>query len=270
MTASVNRRILTIDGLIIRLFGLLYLRLTRDALIHERCRYLITNAREIGRNELRVLDVGCGSGLALFYLQRFCRSIVHSYVGIDLNVERLPKRWRFVKLPHSFHQVDLGDDWDFGQFDLIWCSEVMEHIVNDQDLFHHMACHLTQPGRLVITTPSRAFVERMGQAIPDFDRVSPVQDGGHVRKGYELKEFENMAQRNNLWIVSRGWLSPCSEAELRVRCRTDLLGRARGLLMNLTNRSAPFVTGNGPRRAAEKCFSMSVSLAKAPRPGLQL
>ena len=257
-----NRRILTIDGFIIRLFGLPYLRLTRDILIHQRCRYLVTQAREIGRKELRVLDVGCGSGLALYYLERFCRSTVYSYVGIDIDVERLPKRWDFVKLPHCFRRIDLDDNWDFGQFDLIWCSEVMEHIINDEGLFHQMACHLTESGRLIITTPSRAFVEKMGQAILDFDRVSPVQDGGHVRKGYELRDFGNMAQRNNLFIASRAWLSPCSEADLRVRCKSDFVGWAGALLMNLTASGASLVRGKRGDRGAENCFSLGVSLAK--------
>jgi hypothetical protein len=48
----------------------------------------------------------------------------------------------------------------------------------------------------------------MGRAILDFDRVSPVQNGRNVRKGYELRDSENVAQRNYLLIVSRARSHP--------------------------------------------------------------
>ena len=256
-----NSHILTIDGFMIRLFGLPYLRLTRDTLIHERCRYLLTIAHQVGKSGLRVLDVGCGSGLALYYLERFCQSGVRSYVGIDMNAQRLPKRWDFVKLPHCFRQVDLDDEWELGLFDLIWCSEVMEHMINDERLFHKMACHLTECGRLVITTPSRAFVERMTQTIPEFGKVSPIQDGGHVRKGYQVGDFEKMAHGNDLRIVSRAWLCPCSEAQLRIRSRANFGAKLGRLLMSVTTRSVSSA-GRMPRRCPESCFSLGVSLAK--------
>jgi 2-polyprenyl-3-methyl-5-hydroxy-6-metoxy-1,4-benzoquinol methylase len=75
-----NRSSSIADSFMIRLFGLSYLRLTRDVLIHERCRYLLRIARQMGRTRLRVLDVGCGSGMALYYLAQFCHDIA-GYLG---------------------------------------------------------------------------------------------------------------------------------------------------------------------------------------------
>jgi len=54
-----------VDNRLIRLLGLGYLRLTRDVLIHERLRFLVIILGALGRCKLRVLDVGCGSGMAL-------------------------------------------------------------------------------------------------------------------------------------------------------------------------------------------------------------
>lgn len=132
---------------------------------------------------LRILGVGCGSGIALYYLAGLCSDIVRYYVGIDMEVRRLHKRWDFVKLSHAFYRVNLDDKWDFGEFDLVWGSEVIEHLRADDRLFSRMVSHLGASGVSVITTPSRVFVERIGRAIPGFDHVSPTQGGGHVRVG---------------------------------------------------------------------------------------
>ena len=248
------------DRLLIRFAGLPYLRLTRDALIHERCEYLMAKVREIGKAGLRILDVGCGSGMALYYLSRFCRDVVREYVGVDMEVRRLHKRWDFVKLPHAFYHVNLDQEWDFGKFDLVWCSEVIEHLTEDERLFNRMSSHLDSAGVLIITTPSRPFVERMGRVIPGFDRVSPAQDGGHVRVGYELGDFERMAQRNGLSILSHSWLSPCSEAELRVRCQAGTLARSRQLLINLRRGTTPLKFEAEADSCAGKCWSLAVQV----------
>lgn len=257
-----NSRVLAVDGLLIRLLGFPYLRLTRDALIHERCGYLVASARKIGRGELRVLDVGCGSGLALYYLAGFCRDIVRYYVGIDREVRKLQRRWDFVRLPHSFESVELDEEWDLGRFDLVWCSEVIEHIIDDERLFHRMAYHLTESGRLIITTPSRAFVEKMGRRIPGFARVSPTQDGGHVRMGYELRDFEKMAPLNNLSVVSHAWLSQCSDAEARARHSGRALHATHGTILNSCRGPKAAINGTSDD-CGEHHWSLAVSFRKA-------
>jgi 2-polyprenyl-3-methyl-5-hydroxy-6-metoxy-1,4-benzoquinol methylase len=147
-----------VDNRLVRLFGLGYLRLTRDVLIHERLGYLVKSVRNLGRSGLRVLDVGCGSGMALYYLDRFCRGIVGEYVGVDMKIERLRERWRFVNLPYAFQPVNLDDQWDFGTFDVVWCSEVIEHLLDDKRLFRRLGAQLGSSGVLVITTPSLPFM----------------------------------------------------------------------------------------------------------------
>jgi hypothetical protein len=54
-----------------------------------------------------VLDVGCCSGLVLPYLYCANCESVREYAGIDLNVERLKGRYRFVRMPDRLHAVNL-------------------------------------------------------------------------------------------------------------------------------------------------------------------
>jgi SAM-dependent methyltransferase len=259
---SLGDQLLALDNRLIRLLGLGYLRLTRDALIHERCLYLVKCAREIGRKRLKVLDVGCGSGMALYYLDRFCRSIVCDYVGIDMKVQRLHERWNFVELSHVLRQVNLDGEWDFGRFDLVWCSEVIEHLCADERLFRQLGAQLGPSGVLIITTPSRPFIERMGRSLPGFDSISSTQDGGHVRMGYELVDFERMADRNGLQVVSHAWLSPCSESYLELRAQDSALQRVRLSLADLKHRPKPFVINGKPSECAESYWSLGVSLTR--------
>jgi SAM-dependent methyltransferase len=255
-----------LDRLFLRYAGFSYLRLTRDTLIHERCRYLIRSVRAVGRRGLRILDVGCGSGMALYYLDRFCGDIIHDYVGIDLNVDRLHKRYRFVSLPHVFYQVDLDNAWDFGKFDIVWCSEVIEHLIEDERLFRRMAYHLDAYGLLVVTTPSRDFVRTMGRAFPSFDHVSPIQNGDHVRIGYELGDFERMARQNDLCVVSHAWVSPRSKADIAVRLKERSLQRIHVLLADLKRGQSSFVINGEAGQYAAEYWSLAVSLTKEAKP----
>ena len=86
-----NKLFRTVDSFLIRRLGLRYALLTRDWMIHERMRFLIDQiARESG--PIRVLDAGCGSGLALLYLHWYQRSKVSSYLGLDLDTRKLRTR----------------------------------------------------------------------------------------------------------------------------------------------------------------------------------
>jgi SAM-dependent methyltransferase len=257
---------LTADRVLIRFFGPTYLRLTRDRFIHERCRYLVKSMMATGRRGVRFLDVGCGSGMALYYLGRFCGDLIDSYVGIDKDVRRLQKRWDFVSLSHTFHRVDLDDEWNFGEFDFIWCSEVIEHLIDDERLFDRMVSHLARGGQLVLTTPSRPFVERMGRTITGFDGVSLTQDGGHVRTGYEPEDFKCMAARNGAVLASHAWLSCCSTTEARTLFEGGTWNHLRSGVCDVKRSALQLIGSEEPRPSAESCYSLVVSFMKQGAP----
>jgi hypothetical protein len=102
----------------------------------------------------------------------------------------------------------------------------------------------------------------MGRLIPGFDHISPTQDGGHVRMGYELGDFERMAQRDVLRVVSHAWLSPCSEAYVGARAQGRALQRIRVSLADLMHRPKPFVINGEAGECAENYWSLGVSLMK--------
>lgn len=92
-----------------------------------------------------VLDLGCGDG---YWSKRLAKRgwQVTSADGFDT---RHP----------TAHQINFEESLPFvdNQFDLIWCSEVIEHIKDVEQLVSEMR-RITKPGgRIVTTTPNSSF-----------------------------------------------------------------------------------------------------------------
>jgi SAM-dependent methyltransferase len=211
-----NRLARAIDSLLIRQLGLRYALLTRDWMIHERMRFLV-DWIDHEPGPVRVLDAGCGSGLALLYLYWYQRNKISFYLGLDLDTRKLRTRCDFIEIPHTFENIDLDSSWQFGLFDLVFCSEVLEHLNADSRLFSRLCRHLSENGTLLVTTPHKEFVRRNAAEFPGFDAVRPTQDGGHVRMGYVPSELEQMANANGLSAVGKVWLGEIGHKELSGR-----------------------------------------------------
>jgi SAM-dependent methyltransferase len=212
--------LLTLDGVFIQIFGIHYLRLLRKPDTLERCNYLIGHIRNLGRNKLRVLDAGCGAGLTLVYLDRLCSNIVMEYVGVDLLTTGFAHRFRYTKMPHRFLKIDLDSDWQLGKFDVVFCSEVLEHLIEDERLFQRLSDHVLSNGLVIVTAPHKNFFLEMAKTYESTARFhkwlaenTPVQDGEHVRIGYERNDFLKMADNCSLMAKTIDYISPFNVQE---------------------------------------------------------
>ena len=254
-----NKLLRTVDSFLVRRLGLRYALLTRDWMIHERMRFLIDRvADESG--PIRVLDAGCGSGLALLYLHWYQRSKVSSYLGLDLDTRKLRTRYEFVGIPHAFKDIDLDSSWHFGQFDLVFCSEVLEHLSEDARLFSRLCSHLSENGTLLITTPHKEFVRRNAAKFPGFDAVRPTQDGGHVRMGYVPGELEQMANANGLAAVGKVWLGEMGHKELSGREAK----RKQGDYPNMSRYNLRWLRrmNSSDRRDPDNCWTLAMAFRR--------
>ncbi len=94
------------------------------------------------------LDVGCGDGRFLEELQGFfnCR-----LSGIEIGVSSAPRRLR-GRL-ERLYRIDIQEAAVEGPFDLVACSEVLEHLPRHEAAARHLAAMCR--GLLLVTVPAR-------------------------------------------------------------------------------------------------------------------
>ena len=135
----------------------------------------------------KVLDIGCGDGI--FSIEP--AKIGYSVVGVDLNVKSVNYAKYFSK--RSEVKIDfLVDDASHlpfanESFDIILCSEVLEHIKDDEGAIREIERVLKQNGLLILTVPS--------------DKASPYP--GHVRCGYSLYEISSKLTKSGINIINK-------------------------------------------------------------------
>lgn len=126
--------------------------------IYRLRQWLILKLLPEKEDSLRFLDVGCGTGdYARVLLERG-----HRVDAIDIcepavreAVKRIPERLR-----SRFH-AQVGDFSLLGKqarYDGIICSEVLEHVQEDEALLRQLHALLSPQGRLIVSVPADPFL----------------------------------------------------------------------------------------------------------------
>jgi len=111
---------------------------------------LLLNMKATERR-ISVLDVGCGNGGIAFAVA----SLGCEILGVDVDRPSIEQARNVNPYPHARFEVVADDRFDLKEtYDLIICSEVLEHLVTPQRLLNTMARHLKDDGLLLITVPN--------------------------------------------------------------------------------------------------------------------
>jgi SAM-dependent methyltransferase len=137
------------------------------------------------RTRSKILDIGCGSGRHLCGIYQFPEITV---IGSDLNVDNLGEAKNRLKFHDQLGEHG-GGTWALSAaditclpfqdscFDLVICSEVLEHIPD-----HHRAVaelvRVLKPGMTLVVSVPRYYPERICWALSN-DYASSNQ--GHIR-----------------------------------------------------------------------------------------
>jgi len=125
---------------------------------------------------LRILDVGCGTGVNAAQLTQ----LGHDVLGIDLSPVAI-ERFRARGLQGSVVDIGTGPlPFAPGSFDMAFASEVIEHCVDTVDFLQKLRVVLKPSGILLLSTPNSAFwayrlMGLLGRAASEY------QHPGHVR-----------------------------------------------------------------------------------------
>jgi len=186
---------------LLRVFGWRTMLVHGDPPVLDRWRWL---KRHLRGGPLRTLDAGCGNGVFTMY----AAGLGNEAVGISLDersIDIATSRATLLNLPARFVCADLRDlqtlNGALGRFDQIICCEVIEHILSDRKLLSDLSALLEPGGRLLLTTPNPDAKPLVG------DRVSQVEDGGHVRAGYTFRQMREMFADCGLSVAHEEFVS---------------------------------------------------------------
>jgi len=98
----------------------------------------------------RVLDAGCGNGRVTALLHKFAPPTV-DIVGIDLTAAEVAREnLKSIGSVHVEQRDLLGDLSGLGQFDLIYCQEVLHHTADPRGAFLNVCGRLAEGGEIAI------------------------------------------------------------------------------------------------------------------------
>ncbi len=136
----------------------------------------------------KMLDAGCGTGVYSFSLRNRGKEII----GVDIDKQKI----NYVKDVNRFNNLkfEAGDlrklKFKKEEFDLIICSDVIEHITEDKKAFSELGRVLKRGGLLKVTVP----YDSKSNAL-DYRRY------GHERSGYSEEMLKKMCETNSLRIL---------------------------------------------------------------------
>jgi 2-polyprenyl-3-methyl-5-hydroxy-6-metoxy-1,4-benzoquinol methylase len=165
-------------------YGLLDLLLLRAWHVHKELKLWQRSANA----DAQILDAGAGYGQHSYWLNsRLPKSTI---LAMDVKEEQVEDCNQFFKSIGSGDQVKfvVGDLTQFehpNKYDLAISVDVMEHILEDVQVFKNVYASLKNGGMLLISTPS----DQGGSDVHGDGEASFIEE--HVRDGYNIKEIED-------------------------------------------------------------------------------
>jgi SAM-dependent methyltransferase len=162
-------------------YGLLDLLLLRAWHVHKELKPLSA------KNNLQILDAGSGYGQYSFWMwKRFKHCQI---LAVDVKEEQVADCNQFFSnIGAGNVKFEIADLTKFVQpdtYDLVLSVDVMEHILEDVQVFKNFYASMKAGGMLLISTPS----DQGGSDVHGDAESSFIEE--HVRDGYNINEIQD-------------------------------------------------------------------------------
>lgn len=135
---------------------------------------------------IKILDAGAGFGQYTYYLSS--KNPDYTILAVDVKDEQVADCNRFFQqIGRKNVRFEIADLTQFVQaetYDLVLSVDVMEHILEDVQVFKNFVASMKPGGMLLISTPS----DQGGSDVHGEGESSFIEE--HVRDGYNIKEIE--------------------------------------------------------------------------------
>lgn len=169
---------------------------SKTTFTHYFHKHRIDKIRSFVHTQKTVLDAGCGSGTLLSLLSKNG----HKVTGVDIVNEQVKFASKICP-DGEFHCIDLRKLNLKKQFDIVICSEVIEHFdKNDREIvLTKLSKHVRKGGYLILTFPSEyyLFIEIFWKRLRKILYPQTIFDDENLHERVDLNEIlDNLKQRN--------------------------------------------------------------------------
>ncbi len=144
--------------------------------------------------EISILDAGSGFGQYVYFMSSYNKN--WKIKGIDVKEEQIEDCNNFfTKIKRNNVSFEIANLLKFSEEDkykLVLSVDVMEHILEDVEVFKNLYKSIQEGGMLLISTPS----DQGGSDVHDHDHGAEYNNGTssfideHVRDGYNINEIQ--------------------------------------------------------------------------------
>jgi 2-polyprenyl-3-methyl-5-hydroxy-6-metoxy-1,4-benzoquinol methylase len=182
---------------------------------HDRSSKIFMRAMVSAQRKLRILDVGCGTGLNASLLSEQG----HQVSGVDVSSVAIEK-FQARGFQGLVGNIENGlPELPEASFDMVFTSEVIEHCPDTASFLSSIYALLKPGGSLLLSTPNSAFWASRIMALLGYTAVD-YEHPGHVRffskrnlvaaitkAGFEVT---TVAARHMYFIIGPRWGDPIS------------------------------------------------------------
>lgn len=166
-----------------------------DLHTHSRYRHL---PQFFISGQIETLDAGCGNG-ALSYAAFKKGNNVFGVSNSPLEIQRTSLFFKaYEEHGLRFRLLNLYQLLDLNcQFDQIICSETLEHIKDDRLIIKYFHRLLRPNGILHLCCPHSLHPKH------NVNRMDVPEDGGHVRDGYTMENYQHLLESSGFKITDK-------------------------------------------------------------------